>query len=411
MELLGHKTGVSTGWIIGSIGILLLTIVFLVSSCTPTATPPLPPVLDGPFNGAVEVHIIQRLGWHGSSGATSYGLQVSTTPDFANLLVNETGITCLYYDIPNELSHATAYYWRANACSANGTSAWSGPWSFTTEVEPLPLPPPPPDELIRLYYAVYVFTGDPNDIRSATSTDGVHFTEDPEVRFSHPEISDVTDPDVVRLNDGSWLMFASLGTALLKATSPISDGPFTLDESFNWTQGGVPGSYNFNGTVMTFFCHESGISAGTYDQGNGTLVYDGVALNAPPDGGMICDPSVIEVDGEYLMFYKYEPPDGTFAEHKIYLATSSDGITWTQHSQNRFIGMGSVPAAVYYNGIIYVYFCDYYFCGSASTPAPGDLGLFISRDQGATFTFSAITIQGKTDRPVDPAPVVVSQQE
>jgi hypothetical protein len=336
-------------------------------------------------------------------------VQVSTTPDFATLLVNETGIACLYYDIPIELGYGSIYYWRADASGTEGTSSWSSPWGFTTQAEPLPLPPPPSGELIRLYYAVYVLTGGPSDIRSATSTDGVHFTEDPGVRFSHPEISGITDPDVVRLNNGSWLMFASLGTALLKGTSPISEGVFTFDESFNWSQGGVPGSYNFDGTVMTFFCHESGISVGTYDQGNGTLAYDGVALEAPPDGGMICDPSVIEVDGEYLMLYKYEPPDATFAEHRIYMAASSDGITWTQHSQNRFIGMGSVPAAVYYNGIVYVYFCDYYFCGSASTPAPGDLGLFVSLDQGATFTFSAITIQGKTDRPVDPAPVVVTQ--
>jgi len=371
----------------------------------------LPPTLNAPADGATGLNTIQRLEWHGSSGAASYDVQVSTTPDFAILLANATGIACLYYDVPIELGYGSVYYWRANASNTDGTSGWAGPWSFTTQVEPLPLPPPPPDEVVRLYYAVYVFTGDPNDIRSATSTDGIHFTEDPGVRFSHPEVSDITDPDVVRLNDGSWLMFTSLGTALLKATSPISEEVFTFDELFNWTQGGVPGSYNFNGTVRTFVCHESGISVGTYDTGNGTLIYDGVALNAPPDGGMICDPSVIEVDGQYLMFYKYEPPEGTFAEHEIYVATSSDGTTWTQHSQNRFIGMGSVPAAIYYNGIIYVYFCDYYFCGSASTPAPGDLGLFISRDQGATFTFSAITIQGKTDRPVDPAPVVVSQQE
>jgi hypothetical protein len=409
VELPRCRTRVSILWIISSIGILLLTIVFLVSSCTPTTTSPLPPVLNAPANGVTGLNIIQRLEWHESSGATSYGLQVSTTPDFATLLVNQTGITCLYYDIPTELSYGSVYYWRASASNTDGTSGWSNPWSFTTEAGPLPLPTPPPGEVIRLYYAVYVLTGGPNDIRSATSTDGINFTEDQGVRFSHPAISGVTDPDVVRLNDGSWLMFGSLGTDLLKATSPISDGAFTLDESFSWSQGGVPGSYNFNGTVMTFFCHQSGISVGTYDQETGTLSYDGVALNAPPDGGMICDPSVIKVDDRYLMFYKYEPPNGTFAEHRIYLATSSDGTTWTQHSQNRFIGMGSVPAAVYYNGIIYVYFCDFYFCGSASSPAPGDLGVFISRDKGATFAFSAITIQGKTDRPVDPAPVVVNQ--
>jgi hypothetical protein len=394
-----------------SIGILVLTIVFLVSSCTPSTTSPLPPALKAPANGATELNTIQRLEWHESSGATSYGLQVSTTPDFATLLVSETGIACLYYDIPNELSFGSVYYWRANACDTDGTSGWSNSWSFTTGAGPLSLPPPPPGELVRLYYAVYVLSGGPIEIRSATSTDGVHFTEDPGVRFSHPEIPNITDPDVVRLDDGSWLMFASLGSALLKATSAISEGTFILDESFNWTQGGVPGSYNFNGTVMTFFCHQSGIAFATYDPETGSLAFNGTALNAPPGGGMICDPSVIKVGGEYLMFYKYEPPGGTFADHGIYLATSSDGMTWTQHSQNRFIGMGSVPAAVYYNGIIYVYFCDYYFCGSTPTPVPGDLGVFISLDQGATFIFSAITIQGKTDRPVDPAPVVVSQQE
>jgi hypothetical protein len=409
VELLRRKTRMSILWTKSSIGILLLTIVFLVSNCMPTTGSLLPPVPNTPANGAIEVNIIQRLEWLESSGATSYGLQVSTTADFATLLVNQTGITSLYYDIPNELSYGSVYYWRANAFNADGTSDWSSPWSFTTGAAPPPQPTPPLGEVIRLYYAAYVLTGGPNDIRSATSTDGINFTEDPGVRFSQPRISSITDPDVVRLNDGSWLMFLSLGTDLLKATSPTSDGAFALNASFNWNQGGVPGSYNFNGNVMTFFCYQGGIAVATYDQGTGTLSYSRVALNAPPDGGILCDPSAIKVDDKYLMFYKYQPPNGSFAQHRIYLATSSDGITWTQHSQNRFIGMGSVPGAVYYNGTIYVYFCDVYFCGSALSPAPGDLGVFISRDKGATFTFSAITIEGKTDRPVDPAPVVVSQ--
>ena len=114
--------------------------VFLVSSCTPATTLPLPPVLSAPFNGATEVHIIQRLEWHGSSGATSYGVQVSTTPDFGTLLANGTGIACLYYDIPIELGYGSVYYWRANACNENSTSAWSSPWSFTTEAVAPPSP-------------------------------------------------------------------------------------------------------------------------------------------------------------------------------------------------------------------------------------------------------------------------------
>jgi hypothetical protein len=102
------------------------------------------------------------------------------------------------------------------------------------------------------------------------------------------------------------------------------------------------------------------------------------------------------------MFYKYCPPNGTFREHEIYLATSEDGISWTQHSQNRFIGMGSVPGAVYYDGVIYVY-----FCGLPPGSTQGDLGMAISRDKGESFSFSTITIEGKAgDSVVDPAAIV-----
>jgi hypothetical protein len=393
------------------IGILLLTIALLAISCGSTTAPPTAPVLNAPANGATEVSVTPRLEWHESSGATTCGLQVSTTPDFATLLINQTGIASLYYDIPNELSYNTTYYWRANGSNADGTSGWSSPWSFTTKAVP--------SEVIRLYY--YSVTGGgqgidpasisgPHNICSATSTDGINFTEDSGVRFSYDAEGEfgpgtgITDPDVVRLNDGSWLMFLSVGAHLLKATSPISDGTFTLDELFSWDGGGVPGSYNFNGTVRTFVCYQGGINVAIYDQETGTLQPSGVALNAPPDGGLLCDASVIKVDDQYLMFYKYCPPNGDFTEHEIYLATSSDGITWTQHSQNRFIGMGSVPGVVYYSGVIYVY-----FCGFPPGAPPGDLGVAISHDKGATFIFSTIIIQGKTGwGTVDPAAIAIS---
>jgi len=403
------------------IGIFLLAIVLLAISCgtttppTTTAPPLLAPELNSPANGTTGASITPRLEWHESAGATSYGLQVSTDLAFITTVIEQTGIAGLYYDIPGSLSYGTTYFWRANASNAEGTSDWSSPWSFTTEAEP---PPPPPSEVIRLYYYGIIGGGPdvepltilgPHNIYSATSTDGIHFTEDPGIRFSYdtqgafgPGLG-VTDPDVVNLNDGSWLMFLSVGTHLLRATSPTSDGTFTLDGSFSWDRGGVPGSYNFNGTVMTFVCYNGGINVAIYDQTTGTLTHSGVALNAPASG-MIADPSVIQVEGQYLMFYKYCPPNGTLSEHEIYLATSSDGITWTQHSQNRFVGMGSVPGAVYYNGVIYVY-----FCGFVPGAPVGDLGVAISQDNGATFTFSTIIIQGRTaEATVDPAAIVTS---
>jgi hypothetical protein len=248
-------------------------------------------------------------------------------------------------------------------------------------------------------------------IYSATSSDGLNFKEDPGVRFSYDTKTTfgITDPDVVHLNDGSWLMFTSLGENLVKAVSPTSSGMFTSDETFSWNRGGVPGSYNFDGVVRTFVCYQGGIHMATYDQKNSTMNYGGVALN-PPASGIIADPSVTRVGKEYLMFYKYAAsPSTPPTEHEIYLATSADGIKWSQHAENRFICKGSVPGAAYYNGAIYVYYCGLPF-GPGVPKA--DMGVAISRDNGVTFTFSTIMISGRVSAgAVDPSAVVVSLAE
>jgi len=285
----------------------------------------------------------------------------------------------------------------------------------------VPPPPPPPaatGEVVRLYYYGPSALGtDPagipgaHNIYSATSSDGINFKEDPEARFSYDTKATfgITDPDVVRLDDGSWLMFLSLGNNLLKTTAPTSSGIFTRDESFSWNRGGVPGSHNFSGTVRTFVCSQGGINVATYEQNSGTLNHAGVAL-APPTPGIIADPSVIRVGNEYLMFYKYAASHMVLPkEHEIYLATSADGIIWSQHAQNRFICQGSVPGAVYYNDTIYVYHCGRVHKWGGP---PSDFGVAISRDNGATFTFSTMNIQGKTaPGAADPAAVVVTTNQ
>jgi hypothetical protein len=265
------------------------------------------------------------------------------------------------------------------------------------------------NKVIRLYYyGPGSGPGDPASqlgahcIYSAISTDGINFTQDPGVRFSFDTQTTlgITDPDVVQLNDGSWLMFVSWGERLVKSLSPTSSGSFILDESFSWNHGGVPGSFNFNGTVRTFVCYQGSIDMAVYDQENGTLNYIGVALQAPASG-MIADPSVIQIGEKYLMFYKYcASPDTPPWEHEIYLATSDDGINWTQHAENRFICKGSVPGAVYYNNTIYIYYCGF-----------PEMRVAISHDNGVTFTYSQITITGPFLAAVDPCPLVVNLLE
>ena len=85
---------------------------------------------------------VERLNW-----SSDYGLQVATSSSFTNLLVNETGITNLYYDIaPGILNWNTTYYWRVNARNSFGsTSSWSSSRYFKTAVGP---PPNAPSNLV-----------------------------------------------------------------------------------------------------------------------------------------------------------------------------------------------------------------------------------------------------------------------
>jgi hypothetical protein len=96
------------------------------------ASPPVP-TLSSPSNGSTGVPTSPTLNWNASTGATSYRLQVSTSPNFTSTAVNQSGITGTSYDITG-LSNGTLYYWRVNATNTGGTSAYSIRWSFTTIV-------------------------------------------------------------------------------------------------------------------------------------------------------------------------------------------------------------------------------------------------------------------------------------
>ena len=114
---------------------------------TITGPPPSAPALKSPASGSTTPTLTPRLEWNASSGAATYGVQVATTSSFINLLVNETGMTGLYYDIaPGTLNWNTTYYWRVNAAdSFDSTSSWSSYRYFKTAAGP---PPNAPSDLI-----------------------------------------------------------------------------------------------------------------------------------------------------------------------------------------------------------------------------------------------------------------------
>jgi len=117
------------------------------ASATTLPPPPPAPTLKSPASASTVSSLTPRLEWNASSGAVSYGIQISTSSSFATLLVNETGITNLYYDIaPGILKWNTTYYWRVNARNSfDSTSSWSTSRYFKTAVGP---PPNAPSNLI-----------------------------------------------------------------------------------------------------------------------------------------------------------------------------------------------------------------------------------------------------------------------
>lgn len=111
----------------GTVNLLLYSLI--------TAGPPPPapaaPVLSSPADASTSVSTSPTLSWQSTTAADSYGVQVSTVPDFSTTVYNQTGITSTSTGVTG-LAGNTKYYWRVNATNTGGNSPWSVTYSFTT---------------------------------------------------------------------------------------------------------------------------------------------------------------------------------------------------------------------------------------------------------------------------------------
>jgi len=107
--------------------------IFLYVPAAPCGSPPLPTSLISPFDGETNVALNPAFTWNASAGADSYGLQVATDLNFANLVVDQVGITVTSYTLTSPLSKDVTYYWQVNATNGSGESGWSDVWSFHTQ--------------------------------------------------------------------------------------------------------------------------------------------------------------------------------------------------------------------------------------------------------------------------------------
>jgi phosphodiesterase/alkaline phosphatase D-like protein len=103
-----------------------------IISVTTVGVPPPAPVLTGPANGSAGQATALALIWNPSPGASSYVVQVSTTPSFSPAFISDSAVTVTTRPLSG-LARNTIYYWRAAAKNQFGVGAFSSPaFSFST---------------------------------------------------------------------------------------------------------------------------------------------------------------------------------------------------------------------------------------------------------------------------------------
>lgn len=94
---------------------------------------PAQPALSSPANGA-SVSAPITLAWAAVAGADAFHLEVSSTANFSNLVI-DTVVSGNSHVLPNVLNPATTYFWRVRADNTCGLGSYSTVRSFTTTDE------------------------------------------------------------------------------------------------------------------------------------------------------------------------------------------------------------------------------------------------------------------------------------
>ncbi len=141
-------------------------------------------------------------------------------------------------------------------------------------------------------------THQPGTICIADSKDGIHFT----VRGRAIRFDDTvtTDPSLVQLKDGSWLMAVSQGQTTVLARS--SDG-LSFERAQTLTYGGVPELATLpDGRLRLYVCAR-GIESYLSSDNGLTWAHEGSVVRSVPGGKkIICDPSYVQ--GAGILLYK-----------------------------------------------------------------------------------------------------------
>lgn len=88
--------------------------------------------LNSPANGAAGVELSPFLGWDMNSHALWYHLQVSQSPDFTSMVIEDYRVPSGTYVTTQILQPGMQYYWRVRGANESSYADWSPVYSFTT---------------------------------------------------------------------------------------------------------------------------------------------------------------------------------------------------------------------------------------------------------------------------------------
>jgi hypothetical protein len=251
--------------------------------------------------------------------------------------------------------------------STDGGSSWEflGHACFhAPTLAPVDISPILIDNKIALYFVdLMSFTsGSTRTVYRAFTSDGVSFTQPEPVYTSTTE--EFTDPYVLKMNDGRFIMYLSGAGGVLVTISNNEGGIFTSSGVVSVGLS-VPGALQLPDDSVRLFggmpSSGSDIYGATSMDGLSNFLLDSEPAISRKDADMVNDAHPIALrSGGYLMAYKVRPSGATDdpTQDLVYLATSIDGYTWK--AGNSPIVKGSVPSIVELaDGTLLLYYVDF----------------------------------------------------
>ncbi len=279
-----------------------------------------------------------------------------------------------------------------------GGGGWTAEWTevaLSFSGDPAPLTSTctvilPGDTTYRMY-----FTG-PGELYSTTSTDGLTWTSPEETGIND---TGATNPSVIRLTDGTYLMIYGIQTAMptteeqFRATSNDgitftkqgSDPVLSADAGENDFVSVVDMIYINDTTLRMYFVAntvDSYVHTATSTDDGATWTREGEITLTGDIGGQLNDPDIIRLsDGSWRLFFTTPPEGQAIGDLRIRSATSTDGRSFTLETGDIATPSDTVEALMDPDAVLQLGTTDayrVYYGGNLSGGGPDDLRARVS---------------------------------